>query len=153
MKKGFTIVELLVVIGLMALLAALVIPNISRTRDRILEKDREAVIKRIEIAAEDWGYKNLNEFNFGKEENGEDAIKNCTIDGKAKKCSDCYKISVFRLISEGYLVGDKKNKTILTDPVSNESMNNMEVCVRFVFNLNNGNINLSDRKMEAYLIE
>ena len=53
---------------------------------------------------------------------------------------------VDELISKGYIVGDKNNKTILKNPVNNEELNNYRVCVRY--DISKG---FSNRIMEANL--
>jgi len=146
MKKGFTLVELLIAIAIMAILTVLIVPNISSVRDSVLEKARVSTIKKIESAAEDWAYDNLNYMKLQV-----DQESSCD-EGKA--CGICQYVLVSELLSRGYLVGDNEDKTDIIDPVSDESMNNYKVCIRFIFDLqNDGSVDLSHRVMDAYLIE
>lgn len=58
----------------------------------------------------------------------------------------CLLITVNDLIIKGYLVGDKNNKEILEDPLSEEPFNLKTVCIRY------NNNDAFNRKLIAYII-
>jgi len=138
MKKGFTLIELLVVIAILAVLVIITVPSISNIRDNILEKSLKSINDRIMIAAEDWAYDNLNILSIEI-----DTTDSTNAYGK------CTYVLVDDLISKGYLVGDKENKTVLNNPVTNESMNDLEVCIRYIYKLKDGLADYNNRTMEA----
>ncbi len=116
-KDGFTLVELLIVVAILAILVIIIMPNITNIRDDVLEKDYKTKVSNIETAAKDWAYDNLN-------------LLPTTLDS-SNKYTICTYITVNELIVKGYIVGDKNNKTILENPITNESMNSLKVCVRY----------------------
>lgn len=133
--KGFTLVELLAVIAVLGLLVVMVVPNITNIRDDILEKDYKSLKMRIESAAEDWAYDNLNQISI-------------KVDPSNSKYTVCSIINVNELLVKGYLVGDKENKTVIENPMTNESMNDMNICIRY--NIENG---IDNRVMQSELRE
>ncbi|HEM5006419.1 TPA: prepilin-type N-terminal cleavage/methylation domain-containing protein [Streptococcus suis] len=50
--KGFTLVEMLVVLGIISLLLLLFVPNLSQQKDAIQEKGNAAVVKVVESQME-----------------------------------------------------------------------------------------------------
>ncbi|HEM3217747.1 TPA: prepilin-type N-terminal cleavage/methylation domain-containing protein [Streptococcus suis 2524] len=64
--KGFTLVEMLVVLGIISLLLLLFVPNLSRQKDAIQEKGNAAVVKVVESQME------LYELEHDKEATVED---------------------------------------------------------------------------------
>ncbi len=138
MKKGFTLVELLIVIAILAVLAIITVPSISNIRDDVLEKSLKSINDRIMIASEDWAYDNLESLSI--------EIASTDSNNAYGKCTY---VLVDDLISRGYLVGDKENKTVLSNPVTKESMNDLEVCVRYKYKLKSGVADYNNRTMET----
>jgi len=53
-KKGFTLVEIMIVVAIIGLLAAIAIPNFMKARQKALENARTANLKQIESAIQVW---------------------------------------------------------------------------------------------------
>ncbi|CYU95485.1 prepilin-type N-terminal cleavage/methylation domain-containing protein [Streptococcus suis] len=64
--RGFTLVEMLVVLGIISLLLLLFVPNLSRQKDAVQEKGNAAVVKVVESQME------LYELEHDKEATVED---------------------------------------------------------------------------------
>jgi len=108
-KNGFTIIEVTVSITLILLLAILVVPNLFDMGDSAKEKMYDT---KIELA--------LNgAYKYGKE-NIDELSDNCT------------GITIGSLISKGYITGDDVNGDNLVDPITEESMNNIIICVYYI---------------------
>ena len=60
MKKGFTLVELLTCIIVLGIISAIVVPVVTRNINDGKENLYNSQIKKIEIAAEDWAYLNVD---------------------------------------------------------------------------------------------
>jgi len=58
-RKGFTMVELLVVIGIIALLAVFLVPNLLGAKDRAKEAAVKGVMHSIQLAVEAYDMENL----------------------------------------------------------------------------------------------
>lgn len=118
MKKGFTLVELLIVIVLIGIISLIIVPNVIETRKKLLEESLETKYKNIESAAIDWAMDNLTSLSL-------------SIDSENNNYTICNYVSVDTLISRGYIAGDNEDKTILKNPVNDEELNNLNVCVRY----------------------
>lgn len=92
-NKGFTLVELLASIVVLALILAIAIPSINTISHSIRENQRENVIKEIEIAASKYAFDTGNTIIFVKD-----------------------------LIAEGYIASDDDSDNI-NDPLNNISLN------------------------------
>ena len=57
MKKGFTLVEIMIVVAIIAILAAIAIPNFVKYRKESQEASCESTRAQIVTAAENWGSK------------------------------------------------------------------------------------------------
>ena len=145
-KKGFTLIEVLAVIVILALLSVLVTPSITAISNRIKHNMLESKINLINDAAIDYvsQQKRYNEVplfngsystkcieNFGYKEDSENELNS--------DCDKvCYYVYVKELVYEDFLtpdrVKDEDGKFISTDylnPVTNESLMTKLVCVLF----------------------
>ena len=101
-KKGFTLVELLVVIGILGVLIAIAVPSAIGISNRIKGKMYESKVKTIEVAAGMWA---------------EDHKDNCI--------SEFNDLTVDKLVKEGYLKADENGQVI--NPQSGDTMNSMTI--------------------------
>lgn len=104
-KKGFTIVELIAVIAVMALLMILVTPTISQLAKNSNEMIANSKVKAIVTAAESFGNDLINEYQLCNSESSSSYLNNrCTI-------------SIKELIIEGYLEGEN-DSYVMINPVT-----------------------------------
>jgi prepilin-type N-terminal cleavage/methylation domain-containing protein len=125
-KNGFTLIELIAAILIMGLLVLMFVPAIIDIRDDYLEKTRISRYRIIRNAALDWANDNLvliPSYVPDTCSSETSCSGNCS--------SACACILVGELINRGYLVGSDENKTVMTNPVTNESLNNELACVRY----------------------
>lgn len=125
-KNGFTLVELIATILIMGLLIIMLVPAIINIRNDYLEKTRVSRYRMIRNAALDWANDNmvLVPSYVPTACNSETSCSgNCS--------SACACILVGELINRGYLAGSDENKTVMKNPVTNESLNNKLACVRY----------------------
>lgn len=92
-NKGFTLIELLVTIAILGLIMSIAIPSYTGISKAIRERQRNNIIKKIEIAASKYAY------------DTEETI-----------------IFVDKLVTEGYLDSDGDDGTI-EDPINNKRLN------------------------------
>lgn len=102
MKKGFTIVELLVTVSLLLLVAVLLVPNIIKMSDSVKQTQYESKLDLILSAGVDYAEDNINSLS----------------------CVDAG-----FLIENGYLKADSKDDKALIDPRTNKTMNCITVCL------------------------
>lgn len=136
-NKGFTMIELLAVLAIMALLAIVVVPNINEMRQTTLKQTYDSKVKQVNVAAKEWAGDNLISVpsNVSREYTNQTECD-----------SDCVCVSVNELIHSGYLAGDKNQKKTLTNPLTNEEMNNLLVCVRYDTN------DIDKREIISYIV-
>lgn len=149
-KKGFTMIELIACIAIIAMLAAVILPGFMSIRKKVLTNSLNDKIKTIEIAGEEFGSDHImdlkspvsNKYYNGECYDNNDNIVSC-------KKSDCLYggILVKKLIFDGYLVGDSKDKKILTNPLTDKNLNNAYVCIRYDIN------DAMNRKIVSYVID
>ena len=58
-KNGFTMIELLAVLGILALLTIVIVPNVSSLRQKTLQQTYDNKVNQVKIAAKEWGSDNL----------------------------------------------------------------------------------------------
>ena len=136
-KKAFTLVEVLAVLAIMALLAIVIVPNISSMRQNTLKQTYESRVKQVNVAAKEWAGDNLISVpsNVSKDYTNQNTCDN-----------DCVCVSINELIHTGYLTGDKNQKQTLTNPITNQEMNNLLVCVRYDTN------DINTREIISYIV-
>ena len=134
-KKGFTLVELLAAIAIIAILAVFATPAVNDMRIELLTRTYESRINMIKNAAINWA---------------DDFLENVPVDSNAtcfntNTCASCTNIGY--LIENEYLSGSDDNRTVMKNPLTNESLNNKKVCVKYNSN------DISTRKLTAYIVE
>ncbi len=141
-RNAFTLSELLAVIAIMGILSIMLIPSIINIRKDYLQKTYESRKKLIGNAALDWASDNL----VNVPANVPDSCNN-TVNCSEGCSSACACTTVGYLIANGYLSGSDENKTVMTNPLTNESINNNSVCVRYDTN------DVLTRKLISYMEE
>ncbi len=105
MKKGFTLVELLAVIVILALLAVIAVPSAFGISESIKEKMYCEKISMILSSAKTWGNEHSSRLK-----------------------SNCYlETSIKALIDEGVIKKENDNAPYITNPVTGESMDEKKV--------------------------
>lgn len=108
MKKGFTLIELIIVIALLGVLAILVVPNLIEMRNETLTKEYNSLKERIKSAALEYGYDNINDLS-----------------------NTCFNVTVNTLIDNNYLSADNDGK--LYNSLTGEELNEKSVCIKYIF--------------------
>ena len=137
-KKGFTISELMAVIVILSILALMLTPAIIKIRKDYLEKTYESRVRLIKVAALDWASDNLVDIPSHVNSNYNNQV---TCD------TDTAFITIGELIEKEYLNGTDNNNTEMRNPVTNISLNDKKVCIRYDTN------DIFTRKIIAYIEE
>ena len=137
-KKGFTLIELIASIALLAILSIIALPSINKIRIELLTKTYESRVNMIINSAINWADDHL-----------EEVPSHVTADYTNQNTCDssCKCVLIGTLISDGYLSGSDNNRTVMKNPLTNQSINNKNVCVRYDTN------NILDRRLIAYIVE
>lgn len=102
-KKGFTLIEILSTIVIIAILSSVTITSFIIIKNKALQKDLEAKLEIVELAA--YKYGNDNKDDIWAEESG------------------CRNITTNELINLGYLKSDSENINQMINPVTKKPIN------------------------------
>ena len=127
-KKGFTLVELLVVIVLISLLLTLAIPGISKLSTNMKKRSLNKKIELIEQGAISWGQNNKILLNSTS------TRANCEV-GEDKKYY-CYEVPLIDLYDDDYISDDQNNGKIV-NPLTNIDLLSSTSCKVRVYKKNN----------------
>ncbi len=103
MRKGFTMVELLAVIVIMAMLIVLVIPGFINVYSSMKRQNQQGKISELEASALKYG------------STIKDEIKNAP--------SSCVNVSIDYLITHSYIMSEKEGSNVIMDPTTNSPLN------------------------------
>ncbi len=117
-KKGFTLIELLATLVLMAIIIILIIPSLVNYSGKMRENSYNSKIIEVLESSKNYGEDNVNLLT-----------SDCTSE-------ESMIITIGFLISKGYVIGDRNNKSELTNPINNESMNNINICITYEYDQN-----------------
>ena len=139
-KRGFSLVELIVTLAIMSMLVILIIPSIIDFRNDMVNKTYLSRVTMINNAALDWANDNLV------------LVPSNVLESDNPKCNsssdnNCACIQVSYLINNGYLSGSDENRTVMKNPITNESMNDKYACVRYNSN------DILTRKLISNIVE
>lgn len=109
MKKGFTLVELLISIVLIILLIFLVVPNLTKTDATTKQKLYNAKLTEALNGAYKYGVENVDTLT-----------------------SSCKNVTIGALLKLGYVNSDDGAGYKLINPITNETMNNIVICIKYV---------------------
>lgn len=117
-RKGFTLVEVLIVLAIIALLVLILVPNVFIMIDKNNEKSCNNIINNIESAAKLYVTNNKYDLEFG-----------CNTSNNTKK------IKLQKLVETGDLILDSEGK--LTNPVTETAIPLLETEVEVTYNCDN----------------
>ena len=150
-NKGFTLVEIISVIALLALVMIITVPAISKTSLNIKKKTLNTKVENIEKAAILYGQKYRENFtvenksckycedkktplascNSANIENGKCYLSNCKCYLEKDQYNSIVNIDVSKLISENLIKEDKiteSNEKVITNPVDeSKNLNNCKI--------------------------
>ena len=109
-KRGFTIVELIISIILLILISLFVANRLINTDTTSKNKIYNSKIEIAKNAAYKYGNDHIDEL----------------------KSDTCTNITIGSLINKKYMEGDSVNKLYLVNPLTNTSMNNVVLCIKYI---------------------
>ena len=136
-KKGFSLVEMLAVVTILGVLALMITPAIVAIRNNLLENTLDTKISAINDAAKDYANKHLMDIP---------SYVSSEYLGDKNSTTDCLTIYVRTLINGGYILGDSNDRMDLMNPVTEESLNNEMICIRF------NNNDALNREVVTYIV-
>lgn len=122
-KKGFTLVEVVIVVVLLGLLIALVAPNLSKIDERQRQKALESKITGIETAAASWAQDHQSDPSWVRSVKCNTEEKNGTTEVDCDKIT----ITVQKLVDDKYYSADETNK--VTNPVTKYDMKSHRIII------------------------
>lgn len=133
-KKGFTLVEILVVIALIGLLFGIGIPGVMKISEKMKERSYKTKVELIEQAGILWGQDNKTRLQTDKcDLDGSNPTTNTNNYGRETKC---HILSIESLIKEDYLDADKINEDNSVEYYDGDNNNIKDTCV-WVYKKNN----------------
>ena len=128
-KKGFTLVEVLVVIVLLGMIIGLAVPGVMRANRKAREKTLAAKVKNIEKAAVLYGQDNKEKFETDNSSYQKTTKKYCFKEDT--QITKCYYynnyITVNELIEDGYIKGDNNTNNIENPVYKDNNLNNCKI--------------------------
>lgn len=121
-RNGFSLVEMLAAIAILGILMLLVTPAVIVIRNNVLKNTLESKINIINDAAKDYANKHLNDIP---------SHVSAPYSGDKNTTDDCLTIYVRTLINGGYMLGDSNDRMDLKNPLTDETLNNKMICIRF----------------------
>ena len=121
-NNGFSLIEMLAVVTILGLLSLMVTPAIINVKNNILANSLESKINIINDAAKDYANKHLMDIP---------SYVSSDYLGNKNITDDCLTIYVRTLISNGYMLGDSSDRMEIINPVTEKSLNNEMICIRF----------------------
>lgn len=97
-RKGFTLVELIVVLLIIGIISVIAVPNINSFRKNLKEKSREKEVSLIKLAAENYALDNKSKIL----EECENGSSNCQPCGNKANCYE-YNINTQTLVDSDYI--------------------------------------------------
>lgn len=127
-KKGFTLIEVIVVVVLLGLLIALVAPSLSNVDNRQRQKALDSKIAGIESAAASWALDHQSDPSWVR------GVKCDTLEKNGTKLVDCDKITITiqKLVDDKYYSAEDDGK--ITNPVTKFDMKSHRIVIEKKYN-------------------
>ena len=109
-KKGFTLVELLVVLVILAVIMSIAIPSVTSSIERSKQKEYDAKVKLIVSAAELYFDKHRNTYPISSGDT-------------------TYKVNISKLIEEKYLTEEEAKDPFTNNRIDEEGKTDTSICI------------------------